>query len=446
MIPLAPGFFKYAAPSGLSDANKPMLVSLFVGGTTAILPYNKNDPANPRKAQYDAAPADMLYHADSAFGTYLSHSVPGPYVTQNYFDRKAKYRFFAGNTSWSGDYAEIDIEFLTEDNTVRAAIRTRRVGTYTTQLYYGPNLSSLIAAGRSSDGGYYAEGDLSFTDTQMLFTNTRADFYNDNFILGGLNMTDVVKFRYTNAYVYAGSIAANSQAVVSMFLESVAASVPPVVPLTTSLLRFDGTHGSTTITDETPGKTWTAYGGASLSNAQSKFGGTSLFLNGTSAYIHPANHLDFRSYANEMCFEGWVWMDSTTANFARLAETSAFNSATAGWLLFKNSSGVLTWQLAKSGGGGSSISTNAVFPTNQWVHLALVRRAGIAYIYVNGVQQTATLSLPVTENWRQQFIRIGCDTTGANFFKGYIDDMRYTVGSPVYTANFTPPINPLPIL
>src|SRR5690606_11367203 len=60
-----------------------------------------------------------------------------------------------------------------------------------------------------------------------------------------------------------------------------------------SLLHFDGSNSSTTITDET-GTSWTAYDGAAISTAQSVFGGASAFLDGGSDTIrHTSDQPDF---------------------------------------------------------------------------------------------------------------------------------------------------------
>ena len=58
---------------------------------------------------------------------------------------------------------------------------------------------------------------------------------------------------------------------------------------TKSLLHFNGSDGSTTITDES-GKTWTAYDNAQIDTAQSKFGGASMLLDGVGDYIKTTDY------------------------------------------------------------------------------------------------------------------------------------------------------------
>jgi hypothetical protein len=212
---MAPGFFK-PKPYVFDASNDPYLVSLFVGGTTAGLNFNKDDVLNPNYAAYQASPSDMLYRHETAFGTFLDWSQTGSVTQSGYFSLGITIPLFAGNTSNSGDYAELDIEFLTDGGTVRAALRMRRSASFVTQLSYGTSLSSLSNATLSGGGANYVQGDLTFTSDSLIFTRTRADFYNDSFTLSGLTMSDVSKMRFSNGRVRAQSIDVNSVATVTV--------------------------------------------------------------------------------------------------------------------------------------------------------------------------------------------------------------------------------------
>ena len=62
-------------------------------------------------------------------------------------------------------------------------------------------------------------------------------------------------------------------------------------PQTSLLMHFNGTNGSTTMTDNSKNNfPATSYNGAAISTAQSKFGGASGFFDGTNDYLSIANN------------------------------------------------------------------------------------------------------------------------------------------------------------
>ncbi|AJQ26172.1 hypothetical protein [Pelosinus fermentans] len=74
---------------------------------------------------------------------------------------------------------------------------------------------------------------------------------------------------------------------------------------TVSLLHFDGG-----LTDES-GKVWAAQNGATVSTTQSKFGGSSLYLNGINQCLTTPNNTDFDFGSGDFTIEGWVCPAST---------------------------------------------------------------------------------------------------------------------------------------
>lgn len=98
---------------------------------------------------------------------------------------------------------------------------------------------------------------------------------------------------------------------------------------------------------------------------------------------------------------------------------------------------------------GSSItltSGTVSWPLNQWNHVALVRTSTTSTVlYLNGVS-VATSST----NWTADEdcpVTVGCfninGSSLANYWNGYISNLRIVNGTGVYTGNFTPPTAPL---
>jgi hypothetical protein len=208
------------------------------------------------------------------------------------------------------------------------------------------------------------------------------------------------------------------------------------------LLHGNGTNGSTTITDSGPSpKTVTAFDGAQISTAQSKFGGSSILFDGNNDYILPAASDDFAFGALPFTVECWVYLNGASASSRCIwgfgpSDTNSFE-------LFSDYIGntKITFHIY----GGSSI----VAPTtlnNQWVHVAVVRE-GIGSLqtkmYINGViagSATFSSDSPI----RNMSIGRGYFNVNTAYFNGWVDDFRVTKGIARYTANFTPPDAPFP--
>lgn len=209
------------------------------------------------------------------------------------------------------------------------------------------------------------------------------------------------------------------------------------------LLNFDGSNGSTTLTDTSDNAlTVTASGNAQLSTAQYKYGTASLYLDGTTDYATAA-HSSLGPGTGPFTIECWVRpADVTNAGIFQL-------SATAGGFETTNRGLVLAFN---SGGGGLSYSSvgadrlvSASFSLNQWVHIALCRANDDKIrVFVDGQkrdERTDTTDYSSLNN-----LVIGGYYSTAYTLSGYIDDFRHIVGAGLYADAFTPPASALAAL
>ena len=87
---------------------------------------------------------------------------------------------------------------------------------------------------------------------------------------------------------------------------------------------------------------------------------------------------------------------------------------------------------------------------NAWHFITWVRKDGIAYIYIDGVQVatgpfTTTISPAIRLRIGGMNHYSGPDSFSVNYsFNGYIDEVRITEGIARYSGNFTPPTGPFP--
>jgi hypothetical protein len=201
------------------------------------------------------------------------------------------------------------------------------------------------------------------------------------------------------------------------------------------LLHGNGTNGSTTITDNSPSpKTVTAVGNAQISTAQSKFGGSSILLDGNGDFLSAPSSIDFSDFGlTNWTLEAWIYvLSSKNQMIINLTNTLTSNSG----LGFSLSDGN---NLKLDNGIAAGINAGSV-SLNAWVHVAAVRNSSTTTAFVNGLSVGTTTQTPNIS----QFAYVGraADSSVPQFFNGYIDDLRITKGVARYTANFTPPTAP----
>lgn len=213
---------------------------------------------------------------------------------------------------------------------------------------------------------------------------------------------------------------------------------------TSLLLNFDGANGSTTFTDDSGwGHAVTANGNAQISTTQSRFGGSSLYLDGNGDYVDVPYSPLFSFGTADWTVEAMVYFaaDVLLPVAALGTGIQASPSHKSAWSLYLSTSGITldrfdgVTQTQKSFGGFS-------LPLNEWFHIAVCRDGGNLRAFVDGVQKGSTAtSLPTyaavntTDPLRIGYLYAG----SANYYgNGYIDSLRITKGQALYTSNFTP--------
>jgi hypothetical protein len=228
---------------------------------------------------------------------------------------------------------------------------------------------------------------------------------------------------------------------------------PPTSPLTTvagtSLLTCQSNR---LIDNSVVNATITKYGDTTISSAipftpnssYSTYG--SAYFDGTSGYLTMTNNpvaLGSGSFTMEM------WLNPTATPTGAVGNN--------GWIYGYRSGDDTSpyMQIAGSGravyfGGDVTnflISTIGI-PLNAWTHVAVVRNGTAAAMYFNG---NSVATATVTNNFTytgpnaigQEYPRSGGHSY---YWPGYISDFRIVAGTAVYTANFTPPSSPLPVI
>jgi hypothetical protein len=180
-------------------------------------------------------------------------------------------------------------------------------------------------------------------------------------------------------------------------------------------------------------------GDAKISTTQSKFGGSSMYFDGTGDYLTvPANNV-FATGTGDFTIEGWIYVTDLSA-IRSICGTRTIADTTTGWNLAVLTDGSM--QIYDNTGYAATGAGSVV--VNTWCNFAFVRQSNVIYSYINGIQRASTAN---TRNWTQNTFWVGVtggDPTNGALFLGYIDDLRFTRGIARYTSNFTPPTQAFP--
>ena len=202
-------------------------------------------------------------------------------------------------------------------------------------------------------------------------------------------------------------------------------------PQTELLLPFDGANGATTTSDlSNTNRTVTFYGTAQLSTTQSKFGGSSLLLDGNSDYL-TVPHVS-SDIVTELTLEAWFKTSSSAyqtliGSFYQTSNTGSYIQINGGT---PNGGVHGSYQINSSSGG---------YADGNWHHVALTRNtSNLLTLWLDGVSK-ATTTDSTTLPTSPFYIGRLAHSSVFRYFDGYLDDARWTPSVCRYTSNFTPP-------
>jgi Concanavalin A-like lectin/glucanases superfamily/Fibronectin type III domain len=206
---------------------------------------------------------------------------------------------------------------------------------------------------------------------------------------------------------------------------SVVAGSEPYFSSVTLLLHMDGTGSSFTDSSGSP-KTITAYGSATQTTAQSKWGGKSASL--TSGRLTTPSSSAF-AYPNDFVIEGWFRFNSNNIGYQPLVSAYASGDST-GWLLTCETNNCIYFYASSGSGWSLSLSSSYTPPTNQWVYIALSRAGTAIRMWADGTLiASGSTGISIASGNTVAVGYYAYYPGGAKSFDGYVDDLRITTGA-----------------
>ena len=205
----------------------------------------------------------------------------------------------------------------------------------------------------------------------------------------------------------------------------------------TSLYIEDGANNATTFTDASASPyTLTPSGNIKWTNADAKFGTTSILTDNTGDYltvVSPGANLDFGT--GDFTVDLWIKPTGTHQTWDGILELGAHNIGSAGYGIWWNADGMIRTHF----GAITVDSANGVIATGAWQHIASVRDGTSYNLYVDGVSvASATNSTSLAVSGHGVKLLTTVHQTDRSW-EGYTDSFRISKGIARWTSGFTPP-------
>ena len=160
--------------------------------------------------------------------------------------------------------------------------------------------------------------------------------------------------------------------------------------------------------------------------------GGSMYFNGSTDYLTASSP----NMSGNWTVEFWAYWTTTGVQTSMVSFNNGSNT---GINLSKNTSNQLVADDGQNPQTAFSLTTPTMFA---WNHIAYVRSGTTTTAYVNGIVAGSNTFTPQTVS----YVNVGRYSGGGYYHTGYISNLRIVNGAALYTANFTPPTQPLTVI
>lgn len=290
----------------------------------------------------------------------------------------------------------------------------------------------------------------STNNVSCYLNGSRVGQFTSNFTTNGASNAAIVGRYYANGadqYNLNGYISSLRYVVGTALYSGTGFTVPtaPFTAITNTQVLLNFTNAG--IPDATAKGDWETVGNAQISTAQSKFGGSSMYFDGSGdalANLASSQYSLFDFGTGDFTIEFWFYCINTTSGMVYTRAVSGHNLCAV--YVGANSTDRVTFFAAASG-GGTAIQSAGTPAVSTWNHAAIVRQNGTVTVYLNGTGGTPTSNTTNITAGSTYVPTVGAYYHGGISypFAGYIDDLRVTKGYARYTTNFTPPTQAFPL-
>lgn len=215
---------------------------------------------------------------------------------------------------------------------------------------------------------------------------------------------------------------------------------------TVLMLHCNGADASTSFPDASiSNHSMTANSGASVTTAQSEFGGASGLFDGVASYVDTGDSTDWTFGSGDFTFDFWTRFNTFGVNnYSFLSQYNNINSNRS-FLIDVTVGNKIRFIYTTDGTNVTQTNLQAAWTpsTATWYHVAIVRTGTGLLHFVNGTTMATIQSIPDTIFDSTLNLAIGAykgaDANPSDVLDGWMDEIRISKGIARWTTNFTPP-------
>lgn len=214
--------------------------------------------------------------------------------------------------------------------------------------------------------------------------------------------------------------------------------VTPAFSTVSSLLHFDGTNASTTITDQIVANTWSCTGTAALSTAQFTYGTASLLVPGSgNSGISTTTNSGWNVGSGDWAIE-FRWKYSGVPQTSPRIFQTRNGDIFCGIGLYTDPTGIITLTLSSNGSSFNVLNTTIMLVSlTDWSEIVVQRRGTLIECFLNGIL-TYSSSIGAASLYYNaaDTIIIGGNVSGVSrSMNAYIDEFRFIKGASVLSPS-----------
>jgi hypothetical protein len=287
-------------------------------------------------------------------------------------------------------------------------------------------------------GGTWAAGTWQTTGQANFHIGRRWDTFADVYVTGYISDFRLV----IGTAVYTGNFTPPTAPLLVSGTSSIytsAANVNTTFAAANTSLLMNFTDAA--ITDSTTLNVVETLGDSRVTTANSVFGGSAMFFDGTGDYLKIPDSENFTYGSNNFTIESRIFPIQTGD---RRFYNQYQNPDNQFWIRLLNSTNTIQFYAIQSTTTLFSNTSTTAVTLNTWSHVAVVRNGNGITTYLNGANVGSVAYSGSIPNYSAPLLISSYDGTNEHFL-GYIDDFRITKGIARYTGNFTVSANAVPL-